>query len=73
MEKKKLREFWEDCGTDCRNRILLDVSKKCKNSIETVRAWMLGYRRPKGLDREALFDYIKTNFQTEIIEEGGKQ
>lgn len=73
MEKMKLREFWEACGTGRRNRILIEVSEICKNSINTVRAWMLGYRSPKGLDREALLSYLKDNFQVEIIEEGGGQ
>ena len=68
MEKMKLREFWDACGTGRRNRILLEVSEKCKNSINTVRSWMLEYRKPKGLDREALFFYIKDNFQVEITE-----
>ena len=30
---------------------------------------MLEYRNPKGLDREALFTYLKENFQVEIIED----
>lgn len=71
MKKMKLREFWDDCSTGRKNRILLEVSEKCRNSIETVRSWMLETRNPKGLNREALFSYIKDNFQVEIIEEGG--
>lgn len=71
MKKMKLREFWDDCTTGRKNRILLEVSEKCQNSIETVRSWMLETRNPKGLNREALFSYIRDNFQVEIIEEGG--
>ena len=73
MKKMKLREFWNDCPTGRKNRILLEVSEKCKNSIETVRSWMLETRSPKGLYREVLITYLKDNFQVEIIEEGGRQ
>lgn len=34
---------------------------------------MLETRNPKGLNREALFSYIRDNFQVEIIEEGGAE
>jgi len=69
MKKMRLREFWESCDIKKRNKILLEMSEKCQNSIQTIRAWMLGYRYPKGLDREALFDYIKKNFKVEIFTE----
>lgn len=71
MKKMKLREFWEAQSVECRNKILIEMADKCRNSIQTVRAWMLEYRNPKGLDREALFTYIKDNFQVEIIEAHG--
>lgn len=70
IKKMKLREFWEDCTVEKRNKILMGVSEKCQNSIQTVRTWMLGYRNPKFLDRKALYSFIKDNFQVEIIEEG---
>lgn len=73
MKKMKLREFWEAADTARKNKILIEVSGKCQNSVQTVLAWMLGTRNPKGLNREALFAYFKENFQVEIIEEGGKQ
>lgn len=73
MEKMKLKEFWESRQVADRNKILMEMAEKCHNSIETVRSWMLGYRNPKGLYKEILFAYIRENFQTEIIEEGGKQ
>jgi len=68
MKKMKLREFWEAQTVECRNKILIEMSDKCRNSIQTIRAWMLEYRNPKGLDREALLTYIKDNFQVEITE-----
>lgn len=73
MKKMKLREFWDTCSTSSKNKILLEVSEKCQNSIETVRSWMLGTRNPKGLYRDTLFAYLKDNFQVKIIEEGGLQ
>ena len=72
MGKMKLKEFWESQQSADRNKILMEMAEKCHNSIETVRSWMLGYRNPKGLYKEILFAYIRENFQTEIIEEGGK-
>ena len=71
MQKKSLKEFWKEADTATRNKILLEVSEMCKNSIETVRSWMLQTRSPKGLYHDVLFTYLKDNFQVEIIEEGG--
>lgn len=71
MKKMKLREFWKTQKTPTKNKILIEMSEKCKNSIETIRSWMLETRSPKGLYREVLFTYLKDNFQVEIIEEGG--
>lgn len=68
MKKMKLREFWEACSVNQRNKILLDVSEICQNSIQTVRSWMLEYRNPKGLDKKALYSYLKENHQVEIID-----
>ena len=68
MKKMKLREFWEAQTVECRNKILIEMAEKCHNSIQTVRAWMLEYRNPKGLDKEALHSYLKDNFQVEITE-----
>lgn len=73
MKKVKLRAFWESLSVTPRNKILLEVADKCHNSIQTVRAWMLEYRKPQGLYRDALAEYLKENFQVEIIEEGGEK
>lgn len=73
MQKMRLKEFWDAQETQAKNKILLEVSAICHNSIDTVRSWMLGYRNAKGLDREALMLYLKENFQVEIIEEGGER
>ena len=72
MKKVKLREFWESQPVANRNKILLELADKCHNSIQTVRAWMLEYRKPQGLYHDALVEYLKDNFQVEIIEEGGE-
>lgn len=71
MKKVKLRAFWESQSVATRNKILLEVADKCHNSIQTVRAWMLEYRKPTGLYYDALNDYLKENFKVEIDEEGG--
>ncbi|MBQ8958094.1 MAG: hypothetical protein IJ057_06285 [Bacteroidales bacterium] len=68
MKKVELREFWESQQVATRNKILLEVADRCHNSIQTVRAWMLEYRKPKGLYRDALANYLKDNFQVEITE-----
>lgn len=72
MEKMKLKEFWDSQQSTDRNKILIEMSEKCLNSIETVRSWMLGYRNPKALYKEILFSYIRDNYKVEIIEEGGE-
>lgn len=71
MEKMNLREFWGKLNARVRSKFLSEVSAKCQVSIDTVKAWMLGYRSPKGLNRDALLNFIKDNFNVEIIEEGG--
>ena len=68
MKKVKLRAFWESQSVANRNKILLELADKCHNSIQTVRAWMLEYRKPQGLYRDALVEYLKDNFQVEITE-----
>lgn len=73
MQKKSLKEFWNEADTATRNKILLEMSEMCKNSIETVRSWMLQTRNPKGLYRDVLFTYLKDNFQVEITKEGGER
>lgn len=55
-------------GSADRNKLLFEVSQICQNSIQTVQAWMLEYRTPKGLDKDALSKYIRENYNTEIIE-----
>lgn len=68
MKKVNLREFWESQPVANRNKILLELADKCHNSIQTVRAWMLEYRKPQGLYHDALVEYLKDNFQVEIID-----
>ena len=71
MEKITLREFWGKLNARVRSKFLSEVSAKCQVSIDTVKAWMLGYRKPTGLKRDALLNFIKDIFNVEIIEEGG--
>lgn len=73
MKKMTLREFWQELGSGTRQHFLIEVPQKCQVSIDTVKAWMLGYRSPKGLNRDALLGFIKKNFNVEIIEEGGEE
>ncbi|MBQ3844389.1 MAG: hypothetical protein II817_05340 [Bacteroidales bacterium] len=67
MGQMKLADFWRDQPTENRNKILIDLSAKCFKSIETVRAWMLNYRKPTGLDKNAVEEYIASNYSTEVI------
>ena len=69
MKKRKLREFWESRDKALTNKILSDLAEICGKSIQTIQAWMLGYRKPDKLESAALAGYIKDNFQVEIIEE----
>lgn len=73
MEKMTLREFWQTRNGREKTFILLNAAGECYVSIDTVKAWMLGYRNPKGLNRDALLGFIKKNFNVEIIEKGGEE
>lgn len=73
MQKMTLNGFWKSIDTAKKDRLRIDIGAKCGKSIDTVQAWMLDYRKPSRLEAEALYDYIKTNFQVEIIEEGGAE
>ena len=69
MEKMTLRQFWKSIGTSQKDMIRISMAEKTGKSIDTVQAWMLGYRKPSLLEVEALHAYIKDNFQVEITEE----
>ena len=73
MEKMTLRQFWKSIGTSQKDKIRISMAEKTGKSIDTVQAWMLGYRKPSRLEAAALYAYLKDNFQVEIIEEGGGQ
>ena len=73
MQKQTLKQFWKSIDTAKKDKLRIDMAGKCGKSIDTVQAWMLGYRKPSRLEAEALHDYIKDNFQVEIIEEGGAE
>lgn len=72
MEKMTLRQFWKSIGTSQKDKIRISMAEKTGKSIDTVQAWMLDYRKPSRLEAEALYAYLKDNFQVEIIEEGGE-
>ncbi|MDO5342998.1 MAG: hypothetical protein Q4F69_11190 [Bacteroidia bacterium] len=46
----------------------MSLANKCHVSIDTVKAWMLGYRNPKGLNRDAVLYFVKKEYNVEIIE-----
>lgn len=73
MKKMKLREFWDTRDKTTTNKILSEIAEICGKSIQTIQAWMLGYRNPDKLEREAVANYIRKTFQVEIIEEGGNK
>ena len=69
MQKQTLKQFWKSIDTAKKDKLRIDMAGKCGKSIDTVQAWMLGYRKPSRLEAEALCKYIKTNFEVEIEEE----
>ncbi len=73
MEKITLKQFWKSIDTTQKDKLRIAMAEKTGKSIDTVQAWMLGYRKPSRLEAEALHAYIKDNFQVEIIEEGGEK
>ena len=69
MQKLTLKEFWKSIDTAKKDKLRIEMAEKCGKSIDTVQAWMLGYRKPSRLETEALCEYIKTNFEVEIEED----
>ena len=68
MKKMTMREFWNSLDTSKKSQLRTTVGEKCGKSIDTVLAWILGYREPSKLEKEALLDYIKSNHKVEITE-----
>ncbi len=69
MQKQTLKQFWKSIDSAKKDKLRIDMAEKCGKSIDTVQAWMLGYRKPSRLEFEALCKYIKTNFEVEIEED----
>lgn len=64
-----LTQFWESLDTAKKDQLRIAMSEKCGKSIDTIKAWMRGYRKPSRLESEALCEYIRVNFNVEIAEE----
>ena len=64
-----LTQFWESIDTAKKDQLRIAMSEKCGKSIDTVKAWMRGYRKPSRLESEALLEYIRVNFDIEIEED----
>lgn len=73
MEKMTLKQFWMSIDTTQKGKMRIAMAEKCGKSLDTVQAWMLGYRKPSRLEEEVLHQYIKDNFNVAIIEKGGNQ
>lgn len=71
MKKMRPKEFWEQQDVLAKNKILLEVSNLCLNSIQSIRGWFLEYRIPQNLYRNIISNYIKDNFDVEILWGGG--
>jgi hypothetical protein len=71
MQKMTLKQFWKSIGTPEKDKLRISMAEKTGKSTDTIKAWMLDYRKPSRLETEALHAYIKDNFNVEIIEEGG--
>ena len=68
MQKKTLKELWKSISTTEKDTLRIKVASECGKSIDTVQAWMLGYRKPSRLEKVALYAYIRKIFQVEITE-----
>lgn len=73
MKRMTLKEFWSSRDKSSTNKILSEIADICGKAIQTVQAWMLGYRKPDKLESKAVAEYIRTTYQIEIIEEGGEK
>lgn len=68
MQTTTLKQLWKSLTPDQRDTLRADVGRKCGKSIDTVYAWMIEYRAPSKLEKEALLAYIKENYNVEIVE-----
>lgn len=68
MQKMTLKELWKSISTTEKDTLRIKVASECGKSIDTVQAWMLGYREPSRLEKVALCAYIRKSFQVEIID-----
>ncbi len=66
MKKMTMKEFWNSLETNEKGKLRVAVAEKCGKSIDTVQAWILGYREPSKLEKEALYSYIKDKHKVEI-------
>lgn len=72
MKRMNLNDFWKSRDKASTNTILIEIADICGKSIQTIQAWMLGYRKPNKLEATAISNYLKEKYQVEIIEEGGQ-
>lgn len=73
MKRMNLIDFWKSRDKASTNTILIEIADICGKSIQTIQAWMLGYRKPDKLQAAAVSNYLKEKYQVEIIEEGGEE
>lgn len=69
MQKATMKEFWSSLDTTEKSKLRVAVAEQCGKSIDTVLAWILGYREPSKLEKEALLEYIRKTHKFEIIVE----
>lgn len=69
MQKATMKEFWSSIDTTEKSKLRVAVAEQCGKSIDTVLAWILGYREPSKLEKEALLEYIRKTHKVEIIVE----
>lgn len=71
--KKTLKEFYLGLSQEVKRKVEIDLQVKLRRSYMTIYSWLNGKRNiGSPAESDIVRDYIRDNFQVEIIEEGAK-
>lgn len=70
--QKTLKEFFGELSEKSKRQVIIDLQSKLRRPYSTVYCWMTGKRNiASPTEADIVCNYIRDNYQVEIIEEGG--
>ena len=71
--QKTLKEFFVELEEKGKRQVIIDLQLKLRRPYSTVYCWMMGKRNiASPTEADIVCNYIRDNYQIEIIKEGGK-